>query len=60
MKKSWALALGAIIAFSLAYAEGSSGWGEYRPLKGSYLIYSRLGRGAATQPTQVKTFQQFF
>lgn len=40
MKKSWALSLGAIIAFSLAYAEGSSGWGEYRPFKGSYLIYS--------------------
>jgi hypothetical protein len=32
--------IGAINVFSVAYAGGQSGWGEYRPLKGSYLVYS--------------------
>lgn len=40
MKKPWTLALGAITVFSVAYAGGQSGWGEYRPFKGSYLIDS--------------------
>ena len=40
MKKLWAVAFGAITVFSLAYAGGSSDWGEYKQFKGAYLIYS--------------------
>lgn len=40
MKKLRAMAFGTVTLFSLAYAGGNSGWGEYRPFKGSYLVYS--------------------
>ena len=40
MKRQWAMAWGAFTLFSLAYAASDSDWGEYKPFKGSYLMYS--------------------
>jgi hypothetical protein len=53
MKKILGLLLGVTALFTLAYANDSSGWtSEYKPLKGSYLIYSgELGEQEA--PTQI-------
>ena len=55
MKKQYALAWGALTLFSLAYAAGNSDWGEYRPFKGSYLIYSNtLGEQQPPTPHERK------
>jgi hypothetical protein len=40
MKRPIALALGTIVTLSLAYAADQGNWWQYRPFKGSYLIYS--------------------
>lgn len=40
MKRSLALALGAITTLSLAYAADQGDWWQFKPFKGSYLIYS--------------------
>ncbi|PHV26927.1 hypothetical protein CSQ93_15845 [Janthinobacterium sp. BJB426] len=55
MKKQYALAWGALTLLSLAYAAGNSDWGEYRPFKGSYLIYSNtLGEQQPPTPHERK------
>ena len=40
MKRSLALALGALATLSLAYAAEKGDWWQYKPFKGTYLIYS--------------------
>lgn len=40
MKIRFVLALGAIVSISLVVAAEKGEWGQYKPLKGSYLIYS--------------------
>ena len=40
MKRFLALALGAIVTLSVAYAAEKADWWQYRPFKGSYLVYS--------------------
>lgn len=40
MKTLWAMALSALTIASLAYAGGNGSWGDYRPINGTYLIYS--------------------
>jgi hypothetical protein len=40
MKRAFALALGAIVTLSVAYAADQGDWWQYKPFKGSYLIYS--------------------
>lgn len=40
MKNIIRLAIGAISLLSVAYADDKNDWWQFRPLKGSYLIYS--------------------
>lgn len=40
MKRFLALALGAIASLSLVFAAEKGDWWRYKPIKGSYLIYS--------------------
>jgi hypothetical protein len=40
MKRSLAFALGAIATLSFGYAAEKGDWWQYRPFKGSYLIYA--------------------
>ena len=55
MKKQSALAWGAFTLFSLAYAASDSDWGEYKPFKGSYLMYSNtLGEQQPPTPHERK------
>ena len=56
MQKVLGLILGVTTLFSLAYANDKSGWNwEYKPFKGSYLIYSgELGEQEAPTPNDRK------
>lgn len=51
MNRFLALALGAVFTFSLGYAAENNGWWQYKPFKGSYLIYSG-DLGEEQQPTE--------